>query len=191
MDTAIHNALVDRRPARWRLPRWSLRGLLVLVTLTAMIFAFYASFVRSKQIEEQAMSELTSHLPGGVRLVVERDLIGPPLVKQWLPRHPLLVRVTRISVHSDGAVGMRSEAGLQHIETGLTDAQLAKLAQHLTDFSYLNSLCLESDLITCVGLAHLAQVKQLKRLDLRCPQVTESGIRQLETAIPGLRVFDD
>lgn len=191
MDAAIHNASDDRRRARWRLPRWSLRGLLVLVTLTAMIFAFYASFVRSKQIDERAMAELPAHLAGSSKFVVESDFIGPSFAKRWLRQYPLLMRVSRISVYSDGAVAMRSEAGLHRIETGQTDAQLAKFAGHLTQFAYLNSLLLESDQITNDGLAHLAQVKQLKRLDLRCPQVTESGIRQLETAIPGLRVFDD
>lgn len=68
--------------------------------------------------------------------------------------------------------------------TNISDAGLA----HLKPLTELRDLTLAETRITDAGLAHLREFKSLQNLDLMGTRVTAAGIRELQAALPELKV---
>jgi hypothetical protein len=67
----------------------------------------------------------------------------------------------------------------------ITDASLEKLKA----FPQLKSLSLANTKVTDAGLKHLEGLSQLKELTIHfTPKVTESGVRDLQKALPDLKI---
>ncbi len=70
-------------------------------------------------------------------------------------------------------------------ETKITDAALIDLKEITT----LEWLELHHCAITDVGLVHLKSLKKLKHLDLHGTKVTKEGIKELQDAIPNVKIY--
>lgn len=73
---------------------------------------------------------------------------------------------------------------LRLTDTAITDDGLKHL-QGLTDLQYL---CLQRTAVTDTGLLHLRRLTELQDLDVEKTQVTDKGVRQLQQALPKVRI---
>jgi internalin A len=104
-----------------------------------------------------------------------------------------LTRLDELYINSQAI----SDAGLEHLagltklsvislyRTQVTDAGLAHL-KGLTNLSYLG---LGGTRVTDAGLAHLKGLTNLTRLVLSNTQVTDAGVRELQQALPSLKIL--
>ncbi len=72
--------------------------------------------------------------------------------------------------------------------TGLKDAELGRLQEHMQSLSNLRDLCLRNTNITDRGLAHLKGLRSLVSLDLSNTQVTDAGLEHLKK-LPNLETL--
>jgi Leucine-rich repeat (LRR) protein len=89
-----------------------------------------------------------------------------------------------------------SDAGLAHLkdstglrllsisDTRITDAGMV----HLEGLTNLDSLYLNRTQVTDAGLLHLKGLTKLKFLDLQGTQVTDAGVKELQQALPNLKI---
>jgi internalin A len=90
-----------------------------------------------------------------------------------------------------------TDAGLPHLKalgslsalwlnrTQVTDAGLV----HLKGLTKLSELGLDSTQVTDAGLVHLKGLTKLSELGLMNTRVTDAGIKELEQALPGLKIY--
>jgi hypothetical protein len=69
--------------------------------------------------------------------------------------------------------------------TRITDAGLS----HLTGLTKLSTLDLVGTRITDAGLAHLKSLSNLKTLEVRDTHITDAGARELQKALPNLKII--
>ena len=67
----------------------------------------------------------------------------------------------------------------------ITDAGLS----HLTGLTKLSALDLVGTRITDAGLAHLKSLSNLKTLEVGDTHVTDAGARELQKALPNLKII--
>ena len=115
--------------------------------------------------------------------VADRDLA--PLC--WFPQlHTLDLGNTRIT-----DAGLAHLRGLSHLRTlflNLTPVGDTGL-RHLGGLTELQELNLFSTNVTDEGLVHLKGLARLESLTLTRTRVTEAGVRDLQKALPGLKVL--
>ena len=89
-----------------------------------------------------------------------------------------------------GDAGLRRIAGLTGLQslnlnsTRVTDAGL----KHLEGMTNLRGLGLHRTSVTDAGLVHLAGLRSLQEVELGGTRVTDAGVRELQNALPLLRV---
>lgn len=156
--------------------RYSLRTLLVLVTVASLPFAWLGYKVREKQRERDVVKAI-QELGGYVALDIEQDAnVAGEIVKPgpaWLRKllgddffvHVVSIEIdSRYASHDIGLVQLRSLPQLQNIY--LADPQFK-----------------DEELVQLRGLT------RLKLLHLAGAQVTDQGCDKLKRALPGLQIY--
>ena len=182
----------------WRLPverrfRFSLRGMLVGVTVFAVWFGVVGIEVLRWAREGAAIMELAGH---GVR-VDYYETVGPswPKMGTRLGYNPF-VTVDAVDIRRDqGLVALLNYADVfPDLEYAnfwggrITDAGLARVGG-LNDFSNLRVGLISGCAITDSGLEELGDWQKLEQLNLHnCARITDAGLAHLQE-LPNLRVL--
>jgi hypothetical protein len=165
--------------------QFSLRTLLIVVTLCAILCSWLAVKTERVQREREAAAEIEK-LGGKVTWV-----FSPPSGSAWLQSLRSLVENDDVSghvihVYLNGT--QATDTDLEHLkrlprllllsldQTKVTDAGL----EHLEGLSELWILRLHSTQITDAGLEHLKGLNQLGSLELGCTRITDAGLQHLE-----------
>jgi len=183
---------------RWY--QFSLRTLLVLVTLFAVACSWYAYEMREAAKRRAAIAEL-EELGALVRYYDPDDTTTPEEYRDGEP--PRWYSFLR-RLHGDRYLGHAVGFATGNIDDPVTDAHMAHLARltdleyitlcraeitdnglaHLKDLTKLEYLVIVSPHITDAGLVHLRGLSKLKNVDLVRAQVTDEGVEKLEEALP-------
>lgn len=156
----------------WR-PRFGLRGLIVAVTLAAIVFAPLGMIARRKQREQRAIQTLTK-LGGTVITISKQSGAGIDF-----GRDNYIVAFAQI-------IGDRPPPRIE-----LTDDVMSTITSALTELNRLSALKIESSELSDDGFLELLRLTQLDFLELRCPLVTSRGTDALQQKFPKLVILDD
>jgi hypothetical protein len=101
--------------------------------------------------------------------------------------------LSETSVTGEGLKGLANLQALSALDLGQTKVTTDAHIRHLTALKSLNWLSLSGSfkhwsMITDAGLQKLAAVKSLSDLHLGLSNVTESGVRRFQAALPNCRV---
>ncbi len=157
--------------------QFSIRSLLVLVVAVALPFSWLA--VEMKKAREQEEAVAIGKLDGFVGYAWAYDNHTPD--GKWLssaqPPEPAWLR------NSLGDAFFSDVVFLCILHA--TDSDLAQLKR----LKYLQGLALDHTQITDVGLAHIAELAQLRQVSLlNCTKITDKGVKQLERALPNCEI---
>ena len=198
---------VSRR--RWRI-RFGLRGLIVMVTLAAIIFAPFGMIARRKQREQRAIGALTG-LGAEMRLnhpntrieALSRHFWGNPWEvrfglhfalghdETWNPPHDLAVVVFPRPTSSK-VLDLSEESVEAFVEEHwITDEKMPAIVESLRTLGRIQRLSIDSQVLTDDGLVELCDAPEISELDLRCPLVTSHGTDVLQQKFPKLVILDD
>jgi Leucine-rich repeat (LRR) protein len=142
-----------KKPPRRRWFQYSLRSMLVLITLAAIALAAWNTYRKRLRLQNRALPELT-------RLKAEVDV--QPVGPEWLRALP-------------GGEDLFKVVGVKLEHHRFEDEDLACL-EHLP---YLERLYLAATPLSNKGLAHVAKCKRLKRLSLWKTRITDLGMEHL------------
>lgn len=146
-------------PVRTR-PRFSLRALLILLTLAAVGFAWFGQWQAAKLQEENARQYILNH-GGSVAQFngweIER--------REWWVRGLSLV-VPRHCLYTVKSV---------YLERYADDSMLS----HLYDLPHLQELDLRASRITDAGMVHLRRMTDVRTLNLENTAIGDAGFAQL------------
>lgn len=191
---------MDIRPKRhWF--RYSLRTLLVIVTVCSALFGWLGIKVRQAQRQKDAV-EAIRELHWDVKYDYEYD----PNATRFVPPTPpgpawvrnsfgvdFLANVVYVDFLSDGV----TDAGLDYLEglnqlkylhlknANITDAGLVRI-QGLTQLEFLT---LSRTRVTDAGLVYLKGLTHLEYLYLEQTHVTDAGCQKLRKALPKLKII--
>jgi hypothetical protein len=193
---------------RWR--RWlrfSLRTLLVVMALIAVVFGFVMKQAREQRLAVAAILESggrvlydfqpddSEHVRGRLDRAQAESRRGPArhiyIDDPWEPRWLLDIvgldcfhRVKQVSLRGPGAKDSTMEqvsrlSGVKRLGLYSTSITDAGLANidNLNDLEYFE---IDRCLITDAGLAHVGRLPNLMRLELSYVDVTDEGLRHLE-----------
>jgi Leucine-rich repeat (LRR) protein len=128
----------------------------------------------------------------GLTNLTELDLARTQVTDVWLSHLKALSNLSNLNLSSTRV----TDAGLAHLNalpsltsldlqgTHITDAGLA----HLKGLTHVSVLSLNLDHITDAGLVHLKALTNLHWLHLHGNQVTDAGVKELEQALPSLKI---
>ena len=180
-------ARLARPPRPWWL-QYSLRGILIFISLIAVGLAFVGQFERPRR----AVASIEK-IGGGVQYRAATE--KPGAVEAWLRGH--LPRcyfdpVVGASLHGQRITdaelayveGLTSLKGLWLYNTQVTDAGIGRLRGHTS----LELLYLNGTQISDASLVHLRRLTSLRVLDLRATRVTKRGVAELRLALPDCEV---
>ncbi len=195
-----------RRRRKWR--QFTVRSLLVIVTLAAVFFSWVAVKVRDARVEREAMEAIEK---AGVIAFGPYNAKSPQWLTNLLGEDIIRARV-RYVVFSDNATdddlkpleslpkinflaldgSSITDRGLEHIK-GLTELMELDIRgtritddglRYLSGMSKLRTLHLEFLPITDAGLEHLKGLKNLEALNLNGTDVTEAGLKDIQKSLP-------
>jgi len=180
--------------------QYSLRTLLAVVTLFALLCGFVAVAMKTRETNRQRDAALIIEKSGGLVRWSKRS--GPAWLR-GLAGDDYLGHVESVSIGHpvayDSVLGDYTpitDAGLEQLqrlslleklyidENQITDAGLERL-QGLRQLQVL-SLC--GNAITDSGLEHLKGLSKLQQLWLGKTQVTEEGVKKLQQALPNCKI---
>jgi hypothetical protein len=130
--------------------RYSLRLLIVLVTLVAIVLGLSMSELRRQKAAIQAIDELGGTY--GVRIE------GPEWLRSLMGDERYFYNASRVSF-GPGNQGYDPRRPF-------TDEELVKVIDHIDAFSSFTGLYLDRSDITDDGLSHLSRLRNLQRLGL-------------------------
>ena len=201
METdATPNAAQPKPRRRWS--QYSLRTLLIFVTLAGFGFGWFGLKVREARQQQAAVAAIEK--AGGVvwydyeydQRVRDAVLPGPAWLHALLG-DDLFRSVFVVTMYPDESTRSLTDADLEHFEgfarvvslalgvTQITDAGL----KHLGALNQLEFLSVENTRITNDGLRHLRQLTQLRQLSLNGTRVTDAGLDYLQGLVH-LEVLD-
>lgn len=178
------------RPKERRWLRFSLRTVLLVITLGALLLGWRVSQVRRQQAAVARIVEAG----GSVRYRFDRPrfgqthesgrpiLTGPAWMRRLMGDEGFQV------VHAVDLPGTRKDQELMELISSFRQLEaLAAYGGHLCDrdlrhlarLTELRRLCIDSHRITDRGLVHLAGLHNLETLDLRHARLTDEGLRHL------------
>jgi hypothetical protein len=156
------------KPRRFR---FSLRALLLLVTIASAGFGWLGYKVRQVQRQKEAVVAIEK-LGGSVVYDYEIDMNGS-MLQRPTPRGPIWLRA---AIGDDLLVNVVRVNGFNRLRGPVRDADLLSL-QELTQLSYLNLILTK---ISDAGLVHLRGLTKLQVLYLELTSVTDAGLVYLE-----------
>jgi hypothetical protein len=182
---------VSTAPKRRRRLRFGLRGLIVLVTLAAIVFAPLGMIARRKQRENHAIEALTSigatvtrqRSKSHVESVL-RFLNGDAWSVDFRPVDELITGLTWFGLPSDSYF---PNAG----ESEIADEHVHRVVSGIHQLGDVQRLSINSSQLTDIGLLELRSLPHLNELNLRCPLVTSHGTDALQQKFPKLLILDD
>jgi hypothetical protein len=163
------SATMSATPMRRPRLRFGLRGLIVAVTLAAIMFAMLGVSTRQRQRQRDAIEKLK--LLGAIVVLPHEKPVHP-----WLDIRPLRYS----DILFDTATGRE-----------LSDTDMRRLVAALDKVGAVDRLVIESSVLTDAGLVRLKDVLSAKVLELRCPMVTSRGTDALQQKFPKLVILDD
>ena len=179
--------VAPRKPRR-RWLRFSLRTLLILVTLLSIGLG---TFVHRGERQRRAVAAVKA-LGGSIRYDVSGTSPASDTLSRWLPRDYFddvyLVSLMHCTVTNADLAHISRLTQLEVLEldsTNVTDAGLAHV-QGLTELTWLS---INETQVTDSGLHHLEGLTCLLVLELRDTQVTDAGLAQLQ-GLTSLKVLD-
>ncbi len=167
--------------------QYSLRTLLVFVTLCAIACSWLGVKLRQAKREREAAAAIEKL--GGT---VDWSAPSGPVWLRSLLGNDFFVTVFRVQMYCTYA----TDTDLEHIkslnqlrelylyETEVTDAGL----ENLRRLNRLQKLSLANTKITDAGLEHLKGLTELKELWLFPSNVTDEGVKQLQHALPNCQI---
>ena len=185
---------------RWPIPRYSLRVLLLTVTILAVAGGIYCHTVQRQQREVRAVIALGgsvnydspfddpfSEEPSQF-LVLIRELLGDDCifnvdsVDLYRTRNinRALADIADFTICND--ITFLGLSGLD-----ITDGAMADVAT----FANLDWLDISDTQITDAGLLYLKPLSKLQHLDLRNTNISRSGYKDLEQALPQCTLYGD
>jgi hypothetical protein len=183
-------------PAQPMATRWLARTIgqdylhsVVLVALPARLFMSPPNDgIRPYECADFVMAQLK-----GLTKLLALDLSGSDVTESGLSHLEGLTELSDLQLGftqaTDSAIahvrGLANLSDLNLRSTRVTDAGLS----HLTGLTKLSALDLVATRITDAGLAHLKSLRDLKTLELRDTQVTDTGARELQKALPNLKII--
>ncbi len=183
-------ARMSKPKRRWY--QYTLRTLLALMTLAAMVLAAWKTYIAPFQNQAQAMERLLviPGMPGSAPEVRAEPAL--PGWLRWMPGSGSLVRVTFVKLEHTGVTDddLSCLADLPHVErlylaaTGISDKGL----QHVRGLSRLRRLSLWNTAVTDGGIEHLRGLRNLETLDIQGTAVTEAALDSLKH-LPNLHEF--
>jgi hypothetical protein len=161
--------------------RYSLRGLLLVVTVAAIALGWYCHRAREQKRAVESIKALGGHVfyHGGEKntpawLWRLSRLVG----QDWL-LSVTAVNLSRADVEKGDLECLKCLPRLKRLwlsQTGITDARLEPVASlRNLRFLHLHRTC-----VTDAGLARIARLKKLESLYLSNTQVTDAGVRYLK-----------
>ena len=172
-------------------PQFSLRTLLIFVTLFACVCSGFAVLRDMAKRQKEAVESLRKL--GGEVLYdsqYERE-------RQFDPRGPdgndysdeiASVSIWNHNANNDDLQALKELRCLRVLKlehTRITDDGL----RYLQGMRYLEELCLRDTPITDVGLEKLEGLKHLQYLDLTGTQITDAGVAKLQEALPNCHIY--
>jgi Leucine-rich repeat (LRR) protein len=186
---------------RWS--QFSLRGLLVLVTLSAALFGWFAWRLARARLEDQA-AEAIVRAGGEVAYANQFDggvsrLTPLPPSATWIGSRSQRAfgtdpfrRIVSVTLHDDDSMSLVSNYSLSGVEiisssggASVTDEGLA----HLRGCKQLRVLNLEGGDVTDDGLENIRGCSRLEELWLSSTRVSDAGLQRV-ARLPALSVLD-
>ena len=183
-------------PAQPMATRWLARTIgqdylhsVVLVALPARLFMSPPNDgIRPFERADFVMAQLKSHTK-----LSALHLTGSDVSDSGLSHLESLTALSELHLGftqaTDSAIahvrGLANLSDLNLRRTRITDAGLS----HLTGLTKLSALDLVGTRITDAGLAHLKSLSNLKTLEVRDTHVTDAGARELQKALPNLKII--
>lgn len=173
---------VEEDAARKRKLRWyqySLRTLLIWVTLFAVVCSWAAVKMQQARGQKEAVAVLLKK-GASIGYDYERVQVPPsfPPIPGAKPPGPAWLRKL---------IGKDFFINVTMIELCFTDVTDADL-KHLDGMTHLHYLNLQHTEITDAGLEHLKGLKELNRLFIDNTKITDSGAADLKKALPNLEI---
>jgi hypothetical protein len=168
MPTNLTNPV--SRPGR-RFLRFSVRGTIVVVLLVG---GWLGWIVRGSRIQREAVEAIEK---AGGTVMYNWEYSNGTMVPAGNPWAPTWL-VNLIGVDCFGHV---TSVSLSQTGNGTTYAQVERLTR-------LERLNLLTSSLDYSGLAHLKGLTKLSSLELANTQVTDAGVKQLQQALPNLKI---
>lgn len=164
---------MDEKPKR-RWLRYSLRTLLVLVTIACAAFGWLGWKARAKQEEREAVKAI-QELGGTVFYDYEYE---NGMVWRRKPPGPAWLR----NLFGDD---FYTNVAAVHYSGNGSDTELS----YVLAFNHLRELHLERTGVTDAGLIQLRELTKLKVLGLDNTKVTDAGVLELQKLLPNLTII--
>jgi hypothetical protein len=179
-------------PKRRRRFRFGLRGLIVMVTLAAIVFAPLGVIARRKQREQLGIQALTD---AGAFVARERAKTSVDAIHQFLfgVQWSVVFRAPHVQIPELHLPCTRPPVVYSPTTRAseLNDDQVADVVLGLHYLGSVDLLFIESASLTDDGLVEFCEAPQFAELDLRCPLVTSRGTDALQQKFPKLVILDD
>lgn len=146
--------------------QFSLRTLLLVVTLSAVLCSWLGVKLRQSRTEHEAAAAIEK-LGGHVG---------------WLPQSGLASLPSLLGIHAFATVTLVNLSNTQDADAAL---------QHLKGLSQLQTLYLEDTNVTDHGLETLEALRELKDVYLFSTKVTPNGVKKFQQALPNCVIHLD
>lgn len=168
--------------------RWfqfSLRSLLICLTICAACLGWYLHRWREQQIGQRKATVAVLALGGSAQPSLSSFSLASIILEQHNAENVFML--TERQVCDDDLQifeSARMTKGLFLFKNRITDRGLT----HLKNLSYLQVLDLRRNEITDAGLVHLENLQALKELYLINTKVTPSGVNKLQQKLPNCKI---
>ena len=183
----------DSKPRRWFVPRYSLRTLLVVMTVICVVSGYWLNKAFRQREAVRRFNQLAADRGGDTPVTMlyrhKGDVHWAPIIPEWL--HPIRDLV--------GSEAFGNPIGVQLVRTAATDDDLRYLKdvpkvewvglsqtrvtdkglRHLRGCPKLNSLNLDNTAISDEGLADICRSTELNKLSLCGTRITDEGLEHL------------
>lgn len=164
--------------------QFSLRQLLFLTAIVALLLALTIGAKVDALIQRRNATATIESLGGFVSYDYQWHPTNGWMQNAKPPGNALLKRLLGSDYCSNVVEIQLFAGGTMHPEKFDDDS-----AARISVLSELKWLVIMNSAVTDAGLRHFAKLKAIERIDLDGSNVTEKGVRDLQRALPGARIF--